>query len=294
VWNELKLKAYAKINLALDVLSKREDGYHEIRTIMQTVDLYDIINIEKIEEDNIIVTTSSENIPTDNKNHAYIAASLVKERFGVKEGVKIHIQKNIPISAGLAGGSTDAAAVLRGLNKLFGLNLSQNELIELGREIGADVPFCLVGGTALCEGIGEKVTKLKSAPKMNILIAKPEVYVSTQAVYEALDLSKVKKRPNTDAMIVAIEEGNIREIAKNLCNVLETVTVNQYPVINRVKDIMRNHNALGTVMTGSGPAVFGIFANKYDALKAADRLKVFIKEIILTTTCENEFFSNEE
>jgi len=286
----LKLKAYAKINLALDVLSKREDGYHEIRTIMQTVDLYDIINIEKIEEDNIIVTTSSENIPTDNKNHAYIAASLLKERFGVKQGVRIHIEKNIPVSAGLAGGSTDAAAVLKGLNEIFELNLSEQQLMEIGREIGADVPFCLVGGTALCEGIGEKVIKLKSAPQMNILIAKPEVYVSTQAVYEALDLSKVKKRPNIEAMISAIEEGNVKEIAKNLCNVLEVVTVNQYPVINRVKDIMRNNNALGTVMTGSGPAVFGIFSNRYDALKAAERLKVFIKEIILTTTCEGSGF----
>lgn len=290
MWNELKLKAYAKINLALDVLSKREDGYHEIRTIMQTVDLYDIINIEKIEEDNIIVTTSSENIPTDNKNHAYIAASLLKERFGVKQGVRIHIEKNIPVSAGLAGGSTDAAAVLKGLNEIFELNLSEQQLMEIGREIGADVPFCLVGGTALCEGIGEKVIKLKSAPQMNILIAKPEVYVSTQAVYEALDLSKVKKRPNIEAMISAIEEGNVKEIAKNLCNVLEVVTVNQYPVINRVKDIMRNNNALGTVMTGSGPAVFGIFSNRYDALKAAERLKVFIKEIILTTTCEGSGF----
>jgi len=290
VWNELKLKAYAKINLALDVLSKREDGYHEIRTIMQTVDLYDIINIEKIEEDNIIVTTSSENIPTDNKNHAYIAASLLKERFGVKQGVRIHIEKNIPVSAGLAGGSTDAAAVLKGLNEIFELNLSEQQLMEIGREIGADVPFCLVGGTALCEGIGEKVIKLKSAPQMNILIAKPEVYVSTQAVYEALDLSKIKKRPNIEAMISAIEEGNVKEIAKNLCNVLEVVTVNQYPVINRVKDIMRNNNALGTVMTGSGPAVFGIFGNKYNALKAAERLKVFIKEIILTTTCEGSGF----
>jgi 4-diphosphocytidyl-2-C-methyl-D-erythritol kinase len=290
VWNELKLKAYAKINLALDVLSKREDGYHEIRTIMQTVDLYDIINIEKIEEDNIIVTTSSENIPTDNKNHAYIAASLLKERFGVKQGVRIHIEKNIPVSAGLAGGSTDAAAVLKGLNEIFELNLSEQQLMEIGREIGADVPFCLVGGTALCEGIGEKVIKLKSAPQMNVLIAKPEVYVSTQAVYEALDLSKIKKRPNIEAMISAIEEGNVKEIAKNLCNVLEVVTVNQYPVINRVKDIMRNNNALGTVMTGSGPAVFGIFGNKYDALKAAERLKVFIKEIILTTTCEGSGF----
>lgn len=290
MWNELKLKAYAKINLALDVLSKREDGYHEIRTIMQTVDLYDIINIEKIEEDNIIVTTSSENIPTDNKNHAYIAASLLKERFGVKQGVRIHIEKNIPVSAGLAGGSTDAAAVLKGLNEIFELNLSEQQLMEIGREIGADVPFCLVGGTALCEGIGEKVIKLKSAPQMNILIAKPEVYVSTQAVYEALDLSKIKKRPNIEAMISAIEEGNVKEIAKNLCNVLEVVTVNQYPVINRVKDIMRNNNALGTVMTGSGPAVFGIFGNKYNALKAAERLKVFIKEIILTTTCEGSGF----
>ncbi|ACM60636.1 4-diphosphocytidyl-2-C-methyl-D-erythritol kinase [Caldicellulosiruptor bescii] len=286
----MKLKAYAKINLALDVLSKREDGYHEIRTIMQTVDLYDIINIEKIEEDNIIVTTSSENIPTDNKNHAYIAASLLKERFGVKQGVRIHIEKNIPVSAGLAGGSTDAAAVLKGLNEIFELNLSEQQLMEIGREIGADVPFCLVGGTALCEGIGEKVIKLKSAPQMNILIAKPEVYVSTQAVYEALDLSKIKKRPNIEAMISAIEEGNVKEIAKNLCNVLEVVTVNQYPVINRVKDIMRNNNALGTVMTGSGPAVFGIFGNKYNALKAAERLKVFIKEIILTTTCEGSGF----
>ena len=286
----MKLKAYAKINLALDVLSKREDGYHEIRTIMQTVDLYDIINIEKIEEDNIIVTTSSENIPTDNKNHAYIAASLLKERFGVKQGVRIHIEKNIPVSAGLAGGSTDAAAVLKGLNEIFELNLSEQQLMEIGREIGADVPFCLVGGTALCEGIGEKVIKLKSAPQMNILIAKPEVYVSTQAVYEALDLSKIKKRPNIEAMISAIEEGNVKEIAKNLCNVLEVVTVNQYPVINRVKDIMRNNNALGTVMTGSGPAVFGIFGNKYNALKAAERLKGFIKEIILTTTCEGSGF----
>jgi len=286
----LELRAYAKINLALDVLSKREDGYHEIRTIMQTVDLYDIINIEKIEEDSIIVTTSSENIPTDNKNHAYIAASLLKERFDVKQGVRIHIEKNIPVSAGLAGGSTDAAAVLKGLNEIFELNLSEQQLMEIGREIGADVPFCLVGGTALCEGIGEKVIKLKSAPQMNILIAKPEVYVSTQAVYEALDLSKVKKRPNIEAMISAIEEGNVKEIAKNLCNVLEMVTVNQYPVINRVKDIMRNNNALGTVMTGSGPAVFGIFSNKYNALKAAERLKVFIKEIILTTTCEGSGF----
>ncbi|MEZ0537191.1 4-(cytidine 5'-diphospho)-2-C-methyl-D-erythritol kinase [Caldicellulosiruptoraceae bacterium PP1] len=280
----MKLKAYAKINLTLDVLTKREDNYHEIKTIMQTVDLYDIIDIEETDTDEIVVTTSNDSIPTDNKNHAYIAASTLKERFNIKKGVKIHIQKNIPISAGLAGGSTDAAAVLKGLNKMFDLNLSIEELMKIGQEIGADVPFCLVRGTALCEGIGEKVSVLPSCPQMNILIAKPEVYVSTQAVYEALDLSKIKKRPDTEAMLNAINDGNIRLIAKNLCNVLETVTINQHPIINKVKDIMRNNNALGVLMTGSGPAVFGIFNNKYDAITTSERLKVFIKETILTTT----------
>jgi len=280
----MELKAFAKINLSLDVLSKREDSYHEIRSIMQTIDLYDIINIEPIDEDTIIVTTSNENIPTDNKNHAHIAASIMKERFEIKKGIRIHIQKNIPISAGLAGGSCDAAAVLKGINILFGLNLSLEQLQEIGREIGADVPFCLVGGTALCEGIGEKITRLNDCPKMNVLIAKPEVYVSTQFVYEALDLNKIKKRPDTEAIIEAINNGDIKQIAKNMCNVLETVTINQYPVINKVKDIMRKNKAIGVVMTGSGPAVVGIFSNKYDILTTVERLKVFIKEIIVTTT----------
>lgn len=271
--DEISLKALAKINLGLDVTGKREDGYHEVRMVMQTIHLYDRVELKKTKSPEIKVETNLFYLPVNEDNLVYKAAKLMKDEFHIKEGVRIILQKFIPVAAGLAGGSSDAAAVLVGMNRMFGLKLKQEKLMELGGKIGADVPFCVMRGTALAEGIGEKLTALPSMPKCTVLIAKPPVSVSTKYVYEHLQLNGGMKHPDIDRIIEALKQKKLRDIADNIGNVLETVTIPLYPVIQEIKDLMNANGAMNAMMSGSGPSVFGLFQNEKDIRKAYEALK---------------------
>lgn len=271
--DEISLKALAKINLGLDVLGKREDGYHEVRMIMQTIHLYDRVEIKKTKSPHIHVETNLFYLPSDENNLVYKAAKLMKTEFKIKEGVRITLQKFIPVAAGMAGGSSDAAAVLVGMNRMFNLGLKQSRLMELGLKLGADVPFCVMRGTALAEGIGEKLTALPPMPKCPILIAKPAISVSTKHVYEQLRLTEMTEHPRIDLLIENLKKKNLKGIAENMGNILETVTEKEFPVIREIKRLMKENGALGTMMTGSGPAVFGIYHNEKEIRKAYDALK---------------------
>ncbi|QIB27743.1 4-(cytidine 5'-diphospho)-2-C-methyl-D-erythritol kinase [Caloranaerobacter azorensis] len=280
---KVEVEAHAKINLSLDVIGKRVDGYHEVRMIMQQISLKDIIQIEEYGKDTII-ETKEKKIPTDSTNLAYRAWDILSKRFNIGRGVKIKIEKNIPIAAGLAGGSADAAAVLKGLNELWNLNLKEDELMDIGLEIGADVPYCIMGGTALAEGIGEKLTRLKSFKDKLILIAKPSIQVSTAYVYKNLKLEDIKEHPDIDNLIKNIELDNVNFVAKNMINVLETVTINKYPIIQKIKEHMMRFNALGSLMSGSGPTVFGIFDNTDDIIKCKEELETWIDRVHIVKT----------
>ncbi len=271
--DEVSLKALAKINLGLDVLGKREDGYHEVRMIMQSIHLYDRVEIKKTKSPNIHVETNLFYLPVDENNLVYKAAKLMKNEFRIKEGVRITLQKFIPVAAGLAGGSSDAAAVMVGMNRIFNLGIKQSRLMELGLQIGADVPFCIMRGTALAEGIGEKLTALPSMPKCPVLIAKPAVSVSTKHVYEQLRLTENTVHPDIDAVIENIRQKKLRGVAENMGNILETVTVKEYPVIKEIKKVMKENGALNAIMSGSGPTVFGLFANEKEIRRGYEALK---------------------
>lgn len=268
--NQMRLKALAKINLGLDVLRRKEDGYHEVKMIMQTIQLHDQIHMKKIEEDEIRIHTNLYYLPNNENNLAYKAAKMLKDEFHLPGGVSINLKKVIPVAAGMAGGSSDAAAVLYGMNKMYGLKLSMQELMDRGVKLGADVPYCIMRGTALAEGIGEKLTKLPAMPKCHILIAKPPINVSTKFVYENLHANDLKPEdhPQVDAQLEALEEGDLEKLVAHMGNVLERVTVPEYPVINEIKELMRANGALGAMMSGSGPTVFGIFT-EYAKAKAA-------------------------
>ena len=270
----IRLKARAKINLGLDVLGKREDGYHEVRMIMQTIGIYDRIIINKIPEDEIRIVSNLSFLPVNENNLIYKAAKLLKDKYNFAGGVEVNLNKFIPVAAGMAGGSTDAASTLFGINKLFDLGLSTKTMMELGVGIGADVPYCVMRGTALAEGIGEKLTRLKSVPHMWIVIAKPSINVSTKLVYENLDMGGVSTHPDIDGIISAINEQNIDQIALRMGNVLETVTIPLYPVIQDIKNDMITHGAYNAMMSGSGPTVFGIFPDEQTALNC----QVYLKE----------------
>lgn len=276
-------KAYAKINLGLDVLGRLPNGYHEVKMVMQTVGIYDILTFEQTES-GIVITTDSGELPTDNDNLIYRAAALLFDRYHITDGVRIHLQKNIPIAAGMAGGSTDAAAALKGVSRLFGLDCSEEDLMELGVQIGADVPYCIMGGTALAEGIGEKLTALPPAPECFLLVAKPDINVSTKYVYEQLDALTSYEHPDIDAMARAIADGSLQGVIDRLGNVLEGVTVPTYPVIDTIKRRMLMLGAAGSLMSGSGPTVFGIFTEGEKAKNAFVRLKEeqLAKQIFLT------------
>ena len=237
--NTITKKAYAKVNLGLDVIRRREDGYHEVRMIMQTVDICDVLTFTRQERPGIVVTTDKEELPGDESNLIYKAARLVTETCSVREGIKIELQKRIPMAAGMAGGSTDAAAVFHGMNEMFGLGMDEDEMCALGVKIGADIPYCVKGGTALAEGIGEILTKLPDAPACVVLVAKPDIDVSTKYVYENLHAESLEYHPDIDGMRAAIEEGDLRGMAERMGNVLETVTVNAYPVIREIKEVMK-------------------------------------------------------
>lgn len=271
--DEISLKALAKINIGLDVLGKREDGYHDVRMIMQTIHLYDRVEIKKTRSPQIRVETNLYYLPVNEDNLVYKAAKLMKDEFKIREGVRIVLQKFIPVAAGLAGGSSDAAAVLVGMNRIFNLGLKQNKLMELGSRIGADVPFCIMRGTALAEGIGEKLTALPPMPKCPVLIAKPAISVSTRSVYENLRLTENVQHPNIDRIVEGIRQKNLRAVAENMGNILETVTIPSYPVIKEIKKLMKENGALNAMMSGSGPTVFGLFQNEKDIRKAYEALK---------------------
>ena len=271
--DRLDLKAMGKINLGLDVLGRRENGYHDVRMVMQTVYLYDQIVIEKVKEPGITLTSNLFFLPTDQNNLAYKAAQMLIEEFGITEGVKISLDKHIPVSAGMAGGSSNGAAVLFGMNRMFDLGLSQKELMERGVKLGADVPYCIMRGTVLAEGIGEILTPLPPCPRCWVLLAKPPVNVSTKLVYERLDAHEITDHPDIDGILTALENRDIREVAACMGNVLERVTVAEYPVIEKLKDIMKKNGAMNAMMSGSGPTVFGLFEDKNEAKRAASRIR---------------------
>ncbi len=271
----LGLKAYGKINLGLDVLRKREDGYHEVRMIMQTVGLYDRIDMIGRDEPGIKVETNLYYLPNNENNLAYKAAKLLMDEFGIRQGIHIKLRKFIPVAAGMAGGSSDAAAVLFGVNKMFGLGLTQQQLMDRGVRIGADVPYCVMRGTALSEGIGEVLTPLSPMPQCQVLIAKPGISVSTKYVYENLHANELTAadHPDIDSMIEAISRGDIYKVAGLLGNVLERVTIPAYPVIGQIKEAMMECGAMGTLMSGSGPTVFGLFVNPKTAAAAYEYMR---------------------
>ncbi|SFC33652.1 4-(cytidine 5'-diphospho)-2-C-methyl-D-erythritol kinase [Clostridium uliginosum] len=279
----MKVKAYAKINIALDVIGKREDGYHLLRMIMQCIDLYDVVEIEKISS-GIQLKCNKSYVPTDERNLAYKAAKLFKETYKIECGVCINLEKNIPVSAGLAGGSTDAAAVLKVMNKLFNINVSENELMELGLKLGADVPYCIVGGTALCEGIGEKLTKLKPFKDKILVLVKPPFGVSTKEVYKAFDLSKVVFHPKTEELISNIEKDNFQFVANNMKNLLENVTLGRHRVISVIKEDINDSGAIGSIMSGSGPTVFGFFDDMLKAQRCYENMKKKYVDVFITRT----------
>ena len=281
----MKLRAFAKINLGLDVIRRREDGYHDVRMIMQTIQMYDQLEMEKKSSKGIALMTNLSYIPVNENNLVYKAAKLLMEQYQIHEGVSIHLNKFIPVAAGMAGGSSDAAAALVGMNKLFRLGMSKKELMKVGVKIGADVPYCIMRGTALSEGIGEKLTALPSLPACYILIGKPGVSVSTKFVYTNLKLDEKTKHPDIDGMLDALQRQDLYGITDRMENVLESVTVPAYPVIQEIKDHMKAHGALNALMSGSGPTVFGIFDDKKKAEFACEKLKEsgLTRQTFLTT-----------
>ena len=270
---ELKLKAKAKINLGLDVVRKREDGYHEVRMIMQMINLYDKITLRKKTEPGITVTANLSYLPVNEDNLVYRAAKLLMDEFQVDGGLEIELQKYIPVAAGMAGGSTDAAAVMVGVNRIFQLGLNKKQLMERGVKIGADVPFCIMRGTALAEGIGEELTPLPAMPHCSLVIAKPKIHVSTKFVYGNLKVGELTEHPYIDGQVQALRENNLEQLVTRMGNVLETVTIPAYPVIDEIKHTMMKYGAMGAMMSGSGPTVFGIFEKEDKAQEVCRLLK---------------------
>ena len=271
--DRLELKALGKINLGLDVLGRRENGYHDVRMVMQTVYLYDRIIMKKSKTPGIRLETNLYYLPVNENNLAYQSAPMLMDEFHKEEGVSIQLDKHIPVAAGMAGGSSNAAAVLFGMNRMFSLGLSQKELMERGVKLGADVPYCIMRGTVLAEGIGEILTPLSPMPKCYVLIAKPAVSVSTKMVYEKLDSHEIEDHPDIDGILAGLKAGDLKKVAGSMGNVLERVTVDAYPVIDRIKKMMIKEGALNAMMSGSGPTVFGIFEEKATARKAADAIR---------------------
>ena len=271
--DRLELKALGKINLGLDVLGRRENGYHDVRMVMQTVYLYDRIIMKKSKTPGIRLETNLYYLPVNENNLAYQAAQMLMDEFHIEEGVSIQLDKHIPVAAGMAGGSSNAAAVLFGMNRMFSLGLSQKELMERGVKLGADVPYCIMRGTVLAEGIGEILTPLSPMPNCYVLIAKPAISVSTKMVYEKLDSHEIEDHPDIDGILAGLKAGDLKKVAGSMGNVLERVTVDAYPVIDQIKKMMIKEGALNAMMSGSGPTVFGIFEEKATARKAADAIR---------------------
>ncbi|MFD1021140.1 4-(cytidine 5'-diphospho)-2-C-methyl-D-erythritol kinase [Thalassobacillus hwangdonensis] len=283
---KLMEKAPAKINLSLDVLHKRDDGFHEVEMVMTTVDLADRIELEYLDEDRIIIESENRFVPNDERNLAFRAAKLLKDKYGVSAGVRIFIEKNIPVAAGLAGGSSDAAAVLRGLNRLWELDIDTSELALLGSEIGSDVTFCVLGGTGLAKGRGEKVTELPAPPPCWVVLAKPSIGVSTATVYQKLDL-ETAEHPQTSAMIDALEKGDFDQVCQSVGNVLEYVTTRLHPQVNQIKDQMSQAGADAVLMSGSGPTVFALAQQETRAQRIYNSLKGFCEEVYIVRMLGN-------
>ncbi len=277
-------RAYAKINLGLDVVRRLPNGYHEVRMIMQTVDICDILTFSKRKE-GILLKVDNVTLPTDENNLIYKAAKLLLDTKDVEGGVEITLEKHIPIAAGMAGGSTDAAATLLAVNELYELGLDREALKEIGVKIGADVPYCVQGGTALAEGIGEKLTTLPPPPSCYLVVAKPDINVSTKFVYENLKANELKEHPDIDGMVQCLSQNDLQGIAERLGNVLETVTIPAYPIIQNIKEILLTKGAVNALMSGSGPTVFGLFTDCETANMAADviREKHLAQQVFVTT-----------
>lgn len=277
----LKIKAHAKINLTLDVLARRPDGYHEVEMVMQSIGLHDTLEIQPV-PDQVSLTVSGIPVTDCEDNLIIKAAHLLQQQAGIQAGAKIHLHKEIPVAAGLAGGSTDAAATLRGLNEVWELGFSQEQLMTLASKLGADVPFCLLGGTAIARGIGEKLTPLPAAPHFGIILLKPAFGVSTAEVYGGLDINKLGERPNTAALTEALQQGELQSVALGLSNVLESVTLRRYPELQRIKELLLEAGCQGSLMSGSGPTLFGLTENQERAAQIANRLKLKDCRLIVT------------
>lgn len=270
---KMELRALGKINLGLDVLGRREDGYHDVRMVMQTVYLYDVITLETRREPGIELRTNLSFLPVNENNLAYQAAKLLMDEFQIREGLRLSLEKHIPVSAGMAGGSSNAAAVLYGMNRMFALKLTDQELMERGVKLGADVPYCILRGTVLAEGIGEILTPLPPMPRCHVLLAKPPVNVSTKLVYEKLDARRITAHPDIDGILEGLEAQDLHHVARSMGNVLEEVTAEEYPEIQAIKQTMKEAGALNAMMSGSGPTVFGIYDDRGKAREAASRIR---------------------
>lgn len=277
------VKAYAKINISLDVVGKREDGYHLLKMIMQTIDLYDLLEISEADT-GISISCNKTYVPTDERNIVYKAAKLFMDTYNIKDGISIDIKKNIPVAAGLAGGSTDGAAVLKAMRKFYNINISDKELMKLGVKIGADVPYCIVGGTALCEGIGERITQLKLFNNKILVLVKPKFGVSTKEVYKSFDIQKIFKHPCTEDLIKSIQNDDLAFVSKNMKNLLENVTLRKHIILKNIKEDMIKYGALGAMMSGSGPSVFAFFDDMLTAQRCFEFMKSKFEEVYLTRT----------
>lgn len=278
MWTE---KAQAKINLTLDVLGKRPDGYHEVEMVMQTVDLSDHLTFTETERDEIVLSCTAPYIPLDQRNLVYQAALLVKQTYGVHKGIRIHIDKRIPVAAGLAGGSSDAAATLRGINRVWNLGQTLDQLAELGAKIGSDVPFCIYGGTAIARGRGEQIEHLPKVAPTWVVLVKPPIAVSTADVYGRLRLKEIEQHPDTQSMVAALQTGDVREISARLGNVLESVTFKMHPEVERLKQQLLKFGAQGALMSGSGPTVFALVDRETKATRIYNALRGFSREVYL-------------
>ena len=270
---KIELKAYGKINLGLDVIRKRPDGYHDLDMIMQMVDVYDDIVITKNKTGKIEVKTDTTVLSNGKDNLAYMAAKMLMDEFKIKDGVNIYINKRIPIAGGMAGGSSDCATTLMGINQLFELGLSKEELMERGVKLGADVPYCVLGGTAIARGIGEVLTPHPAPSDCHVIIAKTPVSVSTAYVYGHIKPLEITKRPDIEAMAQSIKDGDLKKMASLIYNVMEDVTVGEYPIISEIKQVMLDNGALNSIMSGSGPTVFGLFDDKEKAQQCVKTLE---------------------
>ncbi|MGX7363775.1 4-(cytidine 5'-diphospho)-2-C-methyl-D-erythritol kinase [Aerococcus suis] len=288
---EIQETAPAKINLAQDILFKRDDDYHEVRMVMASVDLSDVVTLTDVSGEEIIVETSRAFLPEDRRNHAYQAAKLMQERLPQKRGVKIYIEKRIPVAAGLGGGSTDAAAVIRGLNKLWHLDYSWQELIHIANEIGSDVPYSLNAGTALAEGRGEQITQLPDMPYCWAILAKPGISVSTRKIFKQLQVQKLNVPLNADDVIAGIKAGNYNQIMAATGNSLETVTFNAHPELATLKAKLKQFGADGVTMSGSGPTIIGFTKNYKKGQRIYNALKGFCDEVYLVRVQKVKFIN---